>query len=324
VELNQVAAFVAIARLGTLTRAAAALHLSQPAVSRRLGLLEHELGAPAFERVRGGVLLTEAGRAFLPYAEAAMASMRDGLESVRALEREDRGTITLALVGTLASTALTERLRDFRAAHSHVQLRLRTAISTEVSALVRRGDATFGLRYLPDRDPDLVSHLAFEENMVTVCTPRHRLAGTRRLRPQALAGEPWIAFPIRPGSSGEPYVRVLDHLLAASGLSGAEIVAIDSLTAQKRLIEAGFGLGLVPESSIIEEVRQRTLRVLNVPALRATIPVALVHRRAGYLSRAARRLMSVLVAPPRGISEDSALRRPGRNPRAGSTWRRRP
>jgi len=296
-ELNQVAAFVAIARLGTLTRAASTLHLSQPAISRRLGLLEHELGAPVFERLHGGVQLTEAGRAFLPYAEAVMASVRDGVEAVRALAHEDRGTITVALVGTLASTQLTEHLRAFRDAHPHVQLLLRTAVSTEVSALVRRGDATFGLRYLADRHPDVVSHAAFEENMVVICAARHRLARVRRLRTQALAGEPWIAFPIRPGASGEPYVRALDHLLAASGLGGAEIVAIDSLTAQKRLIEAGFGLGLVPESSIVEEQRQGTVRVLEIPSMRATIPVALIHRRGAYLSRAARRLMATL-APP--------------------------
>jgi DNA-binding transcriptional LysR family regulator len=93
-------------------------------------------------------------------------------------------------------------------------------------------------------------------------------------------------------------VRVLDDLLAAGGLSGAEIVAIDSLTAQKRLIEAGFGLGLVPESSVVEELRLGTLRVVKVPTMRATIPVALIHRRGAYLSRAARQLMGVLAAPP--------------------------
>lgn len=298
-ELNQVAAFVAIARVGTLTRAASTLHLSQPAISRRLGLLEHELGAPLFERLHGGVQLTEAGRAFLPYAEAVMASVRDGVDAVRTLEREDHGTITVALVGTLASTELTEHLRAFRDAHPHVQLLLRTAVSTEVSALVRRGDATFGLRYLTDRHPDVVSYPAFEENMVVICAARHRLARMRRLRAPALAGEPWIAFPIRPSSSAEPYVRALDHLLAASGLGGAEIVAIDSLTAQKRLIEAGFGLGLVPESSIVDELRQGTVRVLKIPTMRTTIPVALVHRRGAYLSRAARQLMAMLAPPQR-------------------------
>src|SRR5689334_7311620 len=97
VQLDQVEAFVAIVRHGGFTRAASTLHLSQPAISRRIQLLEHELGAPLFERIHAGVLPTEAGRAFLPHAEALLASMHDGIEAVGALRGSDRGAVTLAL-----------------------------------------------------------------------------------------------------------------------------------------------------------------------------------------------------------------------------------
>lgn len=296
VEIDQVRALVAIVRGGGFTRAAAALHLSQPAVSRRLHLLERELGAPLFERTRRGVLLTEAGRAFLPHAEALLASMRDGAEAVRALDGIDRGTITLALVGTLASTPLTARLQEFRAACPDVQLRLRTALSAEVSALVRRGDATLGLRYDADPDPDLIAVVIHDESRLVVCAPRHRLARARAVTPSMLAGEAWIGFPQRPGSPAEPSSLPLQQCLAAAGLGGAEIIAIDSLTAQKRMVEAGFGLALLPESSVDEEVRAGTLRVLKVAAMRVTIPVVLIHRRRAYLSAATRRLMALLAA----------------------------
>jgi DNA-binding transcriptional LysR family regulator len=175
VELDHVEAFVAIVRRG-FTRAAASLHLSQPAISRRVHLLERELGAPVFDRVRKGVVLTDAGRAFLPHAEALLASMRDGIDAVGALRGANRGTVTLAVVSTLASTTLTERLRRFREAHPAIDLRLRTALSSEVSALVRHGDAALGLRYDTDPHPDLVSSTIHDEPMVPVCAPRHRLA----------------------------------------------------------------------------------------------------------------------------------------------------
>src|SRR5215510_6760257 len=223
VEIDQVEAFVAIVRRGGFTRAATALHLSQPAVSRRLELLEREVGQPLFDRARAGARLTEAGRTFLPHAEALLASMRDGVEAVQALNRADCGTVTLALVGTLASTTLTARLRKFRRAHPDVRLALRTALSREVSALVRRGDAVLGLRYFPDPDPDLVSVRLYEEPLVTVCAPTHRLASARRSSTPMLAGEPWVAFPLRQGSSGESYAQLLAQRLAALGLSEAEI-----------------------------------------------------------------------------------------------------
>jgi len=297
-ELDHVEAFLAVVRRGGFTRASVSLHLSQPAISRRIDLLERDLGAPLFERIRTGVVLTEAGRAFLPHAEALLASMRDGTAAVDALRGTSRGAVSLAIVGTLASTTLTGCLRRFREAHPGVGLRLWTALSAEVSALVRRGDATLGLRYEADADPQLVSTVIHDEPMLPVCSPRHRLARARRLEPKALAGEPWIMFPPRPGAVREPYASALDHRLAACGLAASEVIPIDSLTAQKRMVEAGFGLALLPASSVDEELRAGTLKVLRVAAMRAAIPVALIHRRRAFHSGATKALIAALTAWP--------------------------
>ena len=293
-ELDHVEAFVAIVRRGGFTRAASALHLSQPAVSRRLDLLEREVGRPLFDRTRGGARLTEAGRAFLPHAEALLASVHDGLEAVRALERTDSGTVTLAIVGTLASTALTGRLRRFRRRHPRIRLLLRTALSREVSALVRRGEAVLGLRYFPDPDPELVSVPLYRDALLTVCSPGHRLARVRRPTVRMLDGQTWVAFPVGQGSGTEGYAQMLSERLAALGLSAAETITIDSLTAQKRLVEAGFGLGLMPESTVQEELRLGTLRALKVSAMRLAVPVVLVHRRRAFVSGAARAVIALL------------------------------
>jgi DNA-binding transcriptional LysR family regulator len=158
-------------------------------------------------------------------------------------------------------------------------LRLRTALSQEISELVRRGDATLGLRYGSDPHPEILSTPVHDEPMVVVCSPRHRLARRRKVPPRELATEPWVAFPPRSGALYEPYPWSLQHRLAASGVTPAEIIPIDSLTAQKRMVEAGFGLALLPESSVDEELRAGTLRVMNVPSMRVTMPVVLIHRR---------------------------------------------
>lgn len=299
VELDHVEAFVAIVRQGGFTRASAALHLSQPAISRRIHLLEHELGAPLFDRLRSGVVLTDAGRAFLPHAEAVLASARDGQEAVGALRGGDRGAVTLALVGTLASTTLTDRLRRFREARRGIDLRLRTALSREVSDLVRRGEATLGLRYDADPHPDLLSVRVADEPMVAVSAAGHPLARARRSSVRALAGERWITFPSRAGSAPEPYSSALAQVLAGWRLAAADTVPIDSLTAQKRMVEAGFGLALLPESAVHEELRTGTLVALRVPGPRVTLPVELIRRRHAYLSGAARALLALLTAPPR-------------------------
>lgn len=308
VTIDEIEAFVSIARLGGFARAAEALHRSQPAISRRIEMLEDELDTPLFERVRGGVVLTEAGRSFLPYAEAVLASLKDGTEAVRGLARGERGTVSVALVGTLASTRFAQLLREFGRRHPSVRLELRTANSEEVSELVRRGEATIGLRYFTDTDPSLASEVVTEEALVAVCAPDHPLAGRRLRDPGALAGERWVAFPPR-RRRREPFATALEQRLAAARIEPAEIVRIDSLTAQKRFVEAGFGIGLLIESSVQEELRLGSLRVIDVPALRGGVPVTLVRRQNGYLSGAAQTLVAVIQAGARERAARPAAQR---------------
>lgn len=297
-EMIEVEAFVAIAEAGTFTRAAAALHCSQPAISRRIELLERELGAPLFERIHSGVRLTDAGTAFLPHARRVLAAVQDGVGAVREIVEEDVGTITLALVGTLASTRLAAQLSRFREDHPRVHLVLHTGRSHEVSEMVQRGQATIGLRYFTDPRPEIVSHPAHEEALIVVGAARSRLVRENAREPSALVGVPWVAFPADTGSFAEPYARPFMRQLHLWGLEDAERITIDSLTAQKRLIEADFGIGLLPASSVEEELRLGTLRALPITSLSVTIPVMAIYRRDGYLSHAARRLLMDLAPQP--------------------------
>jgi DNA-binding transcriptional LysR family regulator len=288
-DLNELRTFVAIARLGGFSRAAVALRRSQPAISRRIDLLEHELGVPLFERLREGAALTDAGAALLPHAEAVLAAAKDGADAVRGLQRGEEGAISLALVGALANNALTKALRQFTRQYPKVRLDLQTATSQEVEQLVRRGDATLGLRYFTDRSPGLISQTVAKE-LVVVASSTHRLADGRRHHARELVGERWVGFPAR--RSREALASFLERRLIAAGLEDPEVIPIDSLTAQKRLVEAGFGLALLAESGVQEELRLQTLKVLNVPALRTSAPVNVMYRRNGYLSVAARALLS--------------------------------
>jgi DNA-binding transcriptional LysR family regulator len=146
--------------------------------------------------------------------------------------------------------------------------------------------------------------------MVPVCSAYHRLARARRVDAKSLAGERWITFPLRPGSAQEPYASALERGLALVGVSAPEVIPIDSLTAQKRMVEAGFGLALLQESSVDEELRAGTLHALRIPAMRVTIPVVLIHRRRAFLSGAVRALRAMLAASP-------ATTRSSRRPRRG-------
>ena len=248
--------FLTVHRRGGISSAAKALHRSQPAISRRIALLEQELGVPLFERIAGRTMLSDAGRVMVPYAERAVAAAQDAENAVRALARPNSGPIALAVVGTLAGGRLSAILKRFAAEHPEVELSLRTATSAEVSDLIRRGEATIGLRYDRDRSRDLDCELLFAEPLQVVCAPDHPRAGRRVAKLADLRGERWIAFPVVPGRREITASHVF-ALFQTHGLGEIDWTPVDSLTAQKRLVEAGLGIALLSESNAAEELRLR-------------------------------------------------------------------
>jgi DNA-binding transcriptional LysR family regulator len=297
VDSESLRTFLAVHRAGGFTHATRVLHLSQPAISRRMALLEHEIGAPLFERAAGGVALSQAGRALLPHAERALAALEDCAAAIRELRAGTSGPLPVAAVGTLASTELTPILTRFAADHPGVELRLRTATSVEVSELVRRGEATLGLRYLRDPSPDVVCTELASEPLVVACGPGHRFAGRRVASLAQLRDEAWLAFPV----ARDPREASADHVLAqflVRGVAELRWTPVDSLTAQKRLIEAGFGIALLPASGLREELAAGSLDTIEVRDLRVANPVFAVVRKGGYLSPAARELLALLASQP--------------------------
>lgn len=293
ITIDALEAFLTVARLGNVTRAAEALHRSQPAISRRIALMEQNLAAPLFERVGGRVRLSEAGLAFLPHAERALAAVRDGRAAVAALLGGEAGAVSLAMVGTLADSHLAGLLRRYAEDNPGIDVRLRTANSREVSNLVRTGEATLGLRYYPDDSPELVCRVVAHEPLHIVAAPGHALAGGRPVSVEDLRGQTWLGFPAEQGTpeSAGPMLR---RTLAAAGLIDVEVTVVDSLTAQKRLAEAGFGLAMLPVSSIREELSRVSLVRIDVESLRAANPIAAVYRRDGFLSPAAGSLLAMI------------------------------
>lgn len=287
--------FVAVHRAGGFSAAAEQLHRSQPAISRRIALLEAELRAPLFERVATGVVLSPMGRALLPQAERVLAALRDAADVAGELRAGQAGPLALAAVGTLAGGPLTGLLRRFAAAFPRVELSLRTATSDQVSDLVRRGEVTLGLRYYDDPEPDLVSHPLRPEPMGVVCGPDHLRAGGGVGSLRDLKGERWLAFP-RPDERGEVSAGKIFAEFLVRDVARIAWTAVDSLTAQKRLVEAGFGIALLPDGAVAEELAAGSLARIRVDDLQASNPVSAVARRDGYLSAAARALLDWLKA----------------------------
>jgi DNA-binding transcriptional LysR family regulator len=127
---------------------------------------------------------------------------------------------------------------------------------------------------------------------VVACSTQHKWAGKRLRDPKQLRSDQWLALPMTRHRGS--FAHLLARQLASAQLDDVPVMIIDSLSAQKRLIEAGIGIALLPESAIQEELRLGTLHTINVPRLRTTVPVHVLHRKNGYLTGASRTLLSII------------------------------
>jgi DNA-binding transcriptional LysR family regulator len=291
-----------VANVGSFTKAANELHISQPALSRRVSLLENSLGTPLFSRFMDRVQLTEAGSALVPYANAVVTALRDGIEAVRSTNQGERGQISLAIASPLLNSRVISVFQDFQRSSPNIELSLHSGTSAEVSVLVLRGDASLGLRYRMDPNPRMHSEMIGSEEMIIVCAPTHPLAGRKSVSPARLAAETWIAVPVRSDDPDGGFVNVLKQY----GLKSGRTMVIDSTMAQKRLIEAGFGIGILAYGSVQEELASGRLVALSSPKIRTNVPVMLVHRKSMHVGPVARRIWEALlrafpdpVYPPR-------------------------
>jgi DNA-binding transcriptional LysR family regulator len=294
-DSEALATFVAVHRAGGVSNAVEHLNRSQPAISRRIALLEEKLGAPLFERVSAGFALSQAGEALLPYAERVLAALQDAAAAMEELRAGVAGSVSVAVVGTLANAKLTATLKGFAEAHPKVAVTLRTATSAEVSEYVRRGEAVIGLRYFEDASPDIICRTLTPEKLVVTCSSGHRLAGGKVRSLRSLKSEHWLAFPERRSKQEASAANIAAQFLIHN-VADINCMPVDSLTAQKRLIEAGFGIALLPESSITEELARKSIATIEVVDLQVANPVSVIVRSGGYLSAASRALLETLAS----------------------------
>ena len=269
--------FVEVARHGNVSRAAEALYLTQPAITARLKSLEHDLGVELFVRSHRGMKLTDAGRAFLPYAERTLATIDEGRQLVANLKQGTTGALLIAAAPAVSTYLLPGILRAFRTTHPHVRLGVRTGHTEEVLDLVLRGEAHIGLGR-PIRHTDVELIAVFEDEMLLVVSSRHPFASRGKVRMDELAEERLILF-----DRTSSYHELTSSLFRNAGIVPASTLELDNVEAAKKMVQQGLGVALLPRMALAQELRARSLRpvkLVGAPVVRRPI-VALRRKDAG-------------------------------------------
>lgn len=201
---GQLLYFVTIAEEGQITRAAARLHVAQPALSQAIAQLEEELGIELLERHARGVTLTAAGEAFLPKARAAVAADADAALAAQWLARAAEGTVEFGFVGYPPGLDSPGVLETFRQRSPHIDIRFRELPFPSSPTGQWLAHVDLAVCHLPPQDPSVWGHVLREEPRAVLLRSRHRLAERRELSVEELLDETFVGMSpdVEPGWAG--------------------------------------------------------------------------------------------------------------------------
>ncbi|MGI5400814.1 LysR family transcriptional regulator [Streptomyces sp. CA-135486] len=303
---EQLEYIAAVTRLGSLRRAAEALHLSQPALSETVRNLERELGVAILERKRSGAKISAEGRELLPH----IVSVLDAVDRLRSAADEQHRISRMVRLGTVSTATvplLIPTVRAFRDAHPTTQVEMVAAQQAEIHRSLLEGSFDLGLvNYLEGDDPppEFETTELLRGRPVVCVHPDSPLASRPAVTVSDLLTEPLIVM--RSGYVMHRYVhRLLD------GRAPSFSYSTDGAEMGKLMVAEGLGASVLPDFSVIGDPLERRGAILYRPLADESPHVLLViqRRTSGAVPRAAQDLHEAFVRRAREVSRDESARR---------------
>lgn len=313
-SLRQLRAFAAVARTASFTRAAAELHLSQPALTVQIRELESALGLKLLDRNTRRVQLTSVGAELLPVFERVLGDLRAVAENARELAAGDRGTVQVAALPSVCARLLPAAIARLRVSHPGITVRLRDTVAQRIVALLRSEDVDIGIGSFPAGERDIETEPLMSDRLVAVMPRGHPFAARRSLRLADLARHPLIVTDIQSS------VRALvDRAMAAAGLDPSPAFEVTYMSTAVGLVQAGLGIAILPATALeLEMVRGIATSPIRDEGVARPIVVA---RKTGRsLPPAARTFLQALRAVAMEVGGSAPrVRSPARPPRPART-----
>jgi DNA-binding transcriptional LysR family regulator len=289
-DLTSLRLFLTVIEESSITRAAAREHLTVSAVSKRLSELEAQLGVQLFERHSTGVQLTAAGRALQADARSAFAALDRMHTLAHDYASGVRGEVRLHANASSIVDTLPEELRRFSRRHPHIQIRMDEGRSVEVVDAVTSGRADLGI-FVPNIPaPDLEVVPYRRVSLVLIAPADHPLARHERV----VFAEAAAAFDFVSLSEGSSIGTRIRAAAANMSIPYRTAMQVTTFEALRRMVQAGMGIGILPESCSAPYAEQLGLRCIPLTDEWATYHLGLCARRVDMLATAPRLLFHFL------------------------------
>jgi DNA-binding transcriptional LysR family regulator len=259
VTFRQMRVFVEVAQQGSMIRAAAALHLTPPAVSMQVKEIESQVGLPLFDREGRKVTLSTAGEYFLVHARKVLMSLKEAEDGMARFKRLDHGLLTIGIVST-AKYFVPRLLARFHEDHPGVELRLRAAGNREqLIAMMRAGEVDLSIMGRPPKDLAARAEAFAAHPLVFVGPARHPLLDSGPHPVSALEGYPFIVR--EPGSGVRDAMEVF---FSERRIQPRITMDMSSNETIKQAVMAGMGLSFLSLHTVGLEIRNGLLGILDI------------------------------------------------------------
>ena len=264
-ELRQLRYFAALAAELSFTRAARKLHVSQPPLSFQIASLETELGARLFNRTSRSVMLSEAGKAFLPHAHAVLARLDEAREQVQRVAAGLQGRVQVGLAGSHFLGPFPKFIQRFRLQRPSMEVVLQEMTPAGHLQALRDGrlDLCVSRNPLgtPQDDGQISAALLWRDPVVVALPPGHRLAARIRLKLADLRDEDFVFLRLNSSS----YAARLFDACVQAGFAPRIVQQVVELPATLNLVAAGLGVALVPVSMALLRADSVSICSLSPP-----------------------------------------------------------
>ncbi|WP_170134021.1 LysR family transcriptional regulator [Palleronia aestuarii] len=239
--MRQIEAFVVLAEARSFSEAAHRFGLSQPAFSAVIQRMESAMGLRLFHRTSRSVELSAEGHAFLPRAQDLLRSWSSVFDDMADLAAARGGRVTVAALPSLAAGLLSNLAITFRRSHPGVRLDLRDVLHEDVVALVKSGQADFGISVAPPDQPEIEFVPLLQDTFVAIVSREHVLATRGTLTWAMLRDQPLVAM-----TRATSVRRLMDDAFRKTGLSPMPVCEVNHLATIAGLVASGFGISALP------------------------------------------------------------------------------
>ena len=287
-HLHQLKYFVSIVETGSVTKAAERCFISQPSISQQLSKLEDSIGKKLFARIKGKLVLTDAGQVMYEQAQKILADVEEAKHRVSDLDDQTGGSVSIGILPTLAPFILPSTLMALSEKYPHAVVTVREEISEAIVDAALRGEVDILLEVLPFDDARFDVEALFSDEFFVAVHREEPLAKLDEIDVERLDGVPFILL-----EDIHCLARQIEEYCFNKQIMPKVLFQASQLATVKQLVELRYGVSILPRISINNEA-DSAIRYIKLQGEQAAREVVLATARDRYLSPAAKYFASTV------------------------------